>query len=608
MRPDVVIVSIDTLRPDRLGCYGASLVETPAIDRVAGAGVRFDAAFSPLPLTLPAHWAMQTGIQPWHLGIVDNGMTPGPLPVSTLAERFAGAGYETAAFVASFILNRTFGLNRGFETYDDGPAADAALDQALHGQATAGERVDRVLTWLRRPRQRPFFLWLHLYDPHAPYQPPSAFRSRYADRPYDGEVAYVDTQLDRLMHELDKRAAAAPMLVVFVSDHGESLGEHGERTHGLLLYDATLHVPLIFRFPGSLPAGAVRRDPVTLADVAPTVLALAGLPAARDLDGRDLFAPHPPTEQRQLVAISEATRRRFGWSRLIAVRDGPWKYIKGPRPELYDVLHDHEETLDLLAQPNLARPTARALPDLQRLAQRTSTELDARLALSTAAEPSPEDRARLAALGYLSLKTAPERDLPNPRDRIGAMNELDRAIQLLSDGRLDEAEQALVPFLVATSPPRLALESLGRIAELRGDPATAERFFRQVLEIEPDSVTTLAQVVRLERERGNIAGATADARHMTSLAPADGAASRLYAESLAAGGDTAGAEKEWRRGLAAAPDAAWLRLSFARFLHRAGRRSEALNQLDHLPRSGAGDDLIREAQALRALVEVLPSS
>lgn len=292
----MLLVSIDTLRPDRLGCYGATQLETPAIDALARSGVRFENAFTPVPLTLPAHWTLFTGIEPWHHGVVDNGMTL------------------------------------------------AALDQILHATGRADERVDRALSWLRRERTRPFFLWLHLFDPHAPYDPPEDFRARYAGRPYDGEVALVDTQVARLLAAIDRSGKAGNTVVVVVSDHGESLGEHGEQTHGVQLYDATLRVPLIVRLPGALTAGEVRRDEVTLADVAPTMLALADLAAAPGVDGRDLFGALG--SPRRLGAISESPHRRHGWATMVAVRNAGWKYIAGPRPELYSFTDDPQETKD----------------------------------------------------------------------------------------------------------------------------------------------------------------------------------------------------------------------------------------------------------------------
>lgn len=592
--PNVVLVSIDTLRPDRLGCYGGTTVETPAIDSLSTAGVRFENAFTPVPLTLPAHWTILTGVEPWHHGVVDNGMALSAAPAATLAERFAAAGYDTAAFVSAFVLHRTFGLDRGFARYDDGPAADAALDQLLHETAPADERVDRALGWLRRERTRPFFLWLHLFDPHAPYAPPQGFRARYAGRPYDGEVAFVDTQVARLLAALDRSGLTGRTLVVLLSDHGESLGEHGEETHGVLLYDATLRVPLVLRLPGTLPAGEVRREAVGLSDVAPTILALAGLPATPGIDGRDLFGRAGPP-LRHLGAISEYPRRRFGWAPLVAIREEGWKFIAAPRSELYRTADDPGELVDRRAgEPARAAGLARA-------ARKLETTLNERLSARGAADPGREAQARLSALGYVSGPPSASSAAADPKDVVGSLGELDRAYQLFAEGKLDEAEIRFRALLdKAELPSTAALEGLGRLALLRGDETEAEALYLRLLARDPEALGPLAQLVRLARERGDHATEVLRARRLVFLAPADGGSSRLLAEALLAAGDSAGAEAEFRRGLSVAPRSGWLRLGLARFLVAAGRGLEADRELDRIASDGdLPGDVAAAAKALR---------
>lgn len=592
--PNVVVVSIDTLRPDRLGCYGGSLADTPAIDALSREGIRFQNAFTPVPLTLPAHWTILTGLQPWHHGVVDNGMTLSRPPAATLAERFAGAGYDTAAFVSAFVLHRTFGLDRGFSRYDDGPAADAALGQLLHESSPADERVDRALSWLRRERTQPFFLWLHLFDPHAPYAPPPGFRARFRDRLYDGEVAFVDTQVARLLSALVRAGLKEKTLVVLLSDHGESLGEHGEETHGLLLYDATLRVPLILRLPGKLAAGQVRTDPVTLADVAPTILSLAGLPATPGIDGRDLFGPEE-SSVRAIGAVSEAPRRRLGWAPLIAVREGGWKLISAPRPELYRVSDDPAELLDRRAD-DPDRATA-----LARTARGIEARLQSVLSARGASEPDLEDRARLSALGYVSGPRSATTAPPDPKDVIRSMGELDRAYQLFADGKLDEAQASLSALLERSElPSPTVLEGLARLARLRGDEAGAESHYLRLLAQDPGALGPLAQLVLLARSRGEHGVEIERARRLVALAPRDGGASRLLAEALLAGGDAAAAEAEFRRGLEAAPRSGWLRLGLARLLAASGRGPEADLELDRiLADEDVPDGLATEARTHR---------
>lgn len=600
-RPNVLLISVDTLRADRLGSYGATAIETPALDALAQSGIRFENAFTPVPLTLPAHWTLHTGIQPWRHGVVDNGMTP-LAPPATLAERFSASGYDCAAFVAAFVLHRSFSLDRGFVHYDDGPAADSALDQIVHTIAPADERVGRTLRWLQDWRQRPakpFFIWLHLFDPHAPYQPPQGFQARYSGRPYDGEVAFVDSQIARLLAGIDRLGVADSTVIVVTSDHGESLGEHGEQTHGVLLYDATLRVPLLFKLPGGRKAGTVRQEPATLADVAPTLSALAGLAPGEGLDGRDLFGSGPLAD-RQLGAISEYPRRRLGWASLIAVREGSWKFIAAPSPELYRLEHDPREQQNLF---DLER--RRAVP-LARVTEAIGLDLQKRREAGNTAEPEAEDRAGLAALGYIggSPTDLEPASRPDPKDVVASLGELDRAYQLFAEGRLKEAETSFrhlieLSGIQATS----AWEGLARVALLQGKHEEAIAAYSKLLEVDPASVTALAQLVQLTRKQGDAESALRFARRLKDLVPRDAAASRLLAESLVMVGQKVEAEAEWKRGLAEAPEAGWLRWSYARFLATEQREAEARVQLERLNETSVlPDELRAEAEKLSRIL------
>ncbi len=598
---NVVLISVDTLRADHLGCYGAGAVSTPAIDRLAADGVRFEHAYSPVPLTLPAHWTIHTGLEPWRHGVVDNGIVFPDTTVTTLAERFAGAGYDTGAIVAAFVLNRAFGLDRGFGHYDDGPSADAEIDRLFHGTAPADERVGEAISWLRRPRDRPYFLWLHLYDPHAPYAPPPAFRRLYPERDYDGEIAFVDTQIARLLAALESSEGSDRTLVVLLSDHGESLGEHGELTHGVLLYDATLRVPLIFRLPSRLRAGTVREEAVTLADVAPSILALAGLDPLQNADGRDLFRPRLSFD-RTLGAISEYPRRRLGWASLVAVRQGPWKLIFGPRPELFDVARDPGETLSRV-ETNPGTAAA-----LDREARAIAREVRERAGAEAPTEAGAEEHSRLAALGYLNGPTPAGLAGANPRDAISFLAGLDRASQLLASQQIEEAKAAFLVYTKAANPPLAALEGLGRIARLQGRSVEAERYFSRLLELDSESISALAQLVVLARERGDSATAVERSARLVRLAPRSAGASRLHAEALAAAGQRTAAEAEWRRGLEASPGAGWLRLSWARYLAGEQLSRESAAELERiLADEEISEELRAAATAARAALSASPS-
>ncbi len=291
---NVLLVTLDTVRADRLGSYGYAAASTPALDGLALGGIRFSQAVATAPLTLPSHATILTGLFPPRHAVHQNGAVALPAAVPTLAEALHGEGYRTAAFVGSFVLDARFGLGRGFELYDDDIARDpTTAAPGLEAERPGVEVVDRALSWLAADDPRPFFAWVHLYDAHAPYEPPEPYRGRFADRPYDGEIAAVDAQVARLLTYLDQRGLAGDTIVAVAADHGEALGEHGELTHGLLLFEPTLRVPLLMRAPGRLPRGVVIAEPVGLADVAPTLAGLAGVelaPPGTTLDGRDLSA------------------------------------------------------------------------------------------------------------------------------------------------------------------------------------------------------------------------------------------------------------------------------------------------------------------------------
>jgi arylsulfatase A-like enzyme len=340
-RPNVLLVTIDTLRADRVGAYGYRPAHTPVLDRLARDGVRFEDATVQVPLTYPSHVAILTGRYPSAFGVRVNGLAPLPASVPTIATRFEAAGYRTAAFVASAILDPGVGLSRGFELYDAefgrAPSANVALAEL---QRPAGEVIAAVNRWLDAKPASPWFAWVHLFDPHYPYEPPARFLELAGGRPYDGEVAYADASLGTLL----PRIPMASTILVVMSDHGESLGEHGEDDHGFFLYDSTLKVPLIVRAPGIAPR--VVREQVRSIDVAPTLAALAGLPSEGQCDGESLV-PLLKGESRREVPASYAEtwhpRLHFAWSELRAMRVGDWKYIAAPKPELYDLRVDPGE-------------------------------------------------------------------------------------------------------------------------------------------------------------------------------------------------------------------------------------------------------------------------
>ncbi|MBA3885154.1 MAG: sulfatase-like hydrolase/transferase [Acidobacteria bacterium] len=418
----LVIITIDTMRADRLGAYGYAQARTPAMDELARTGVRFERAFAPTPITLPSHASLMTGLYPPGHGARHNGMRVGMAP-PTLAERFSRGGFATGAFVAAFPLDRRFGLARGFDAYGD--QVPRGRDGRQASERPGHVVVDEALSWLKAHQGQRLFLWLHLFEPHAPYGDP-ADRRPATDR-YDDEIAEADRQVRRLLDALPDRDQA---LIVLASDHGEAFGEHGEIAHSIFVYDTTLRVPLILSGPG-LPRGIAIEDPVSLVDVAPTLLRRFDL-GDLEADGVDIgpLIGGGPLSPRGLYAESFAPLLDFGWSALRSWRVDGLKYIAAPKPELYDVAQDPGELRNIVGDRE-----AEAAAMAHRVDRISAAALQAGPAVD------PETTARLQALGYLSGTPARAAGRIDPKDR----KELAARIAQVTSGELQgpALEQAL---------------------------------------------------------------------------------------------------------------------------------------------------------------------
>ena len=409
----VVLITLDTTRADYLGAYGSTHAATPNLNRLASRAVVFEQAMTVAPLTLPAHSSLFTGLLPPRHGVRDNAGALAPHH-DTLAELIRRRGFQTAAFVSSAILHADRGLAAGFETYDDRRATSRAL--AANLQRPANQTVDAALKWLHSRHDRPFFLWVHLYDPHAPYDPPEPLRTAYRDNPYAGEVAFADAEIGRLTAFLEARELLDRTALIVTADHGESLHEHGEPGHGIFLYQSVIRIPLIVRAPG---LAARRVAAVTrLVDVMPTILDLAGAgrPAA-GLDGISLIDMMRGAANPDLDAYAESQYPLdFGWSPLRSLQNGRFKLIAAPRPELYDLEGDPSELRNLFGtRPQLARAMAQRLVEME-------SGATAREGVTNWESP-PEVAERLAALGYIARGERPapsaQAPLPDPKDHIG---------------------------------------------------------------------------------------------------------------------------------------------------------------------------------------------
>ncbi len=578
---NVLLVSIDTLRADYLGCYGDQLTRSETLDRLAAEGVAFESALAPVPITLPAHASLLTGLDPWRLGIRHNGIYQLEEPFETLAERLGAAGFETAAFVGALPLEASSGLDQGFDRYDD--AFPAGGERYHNPERPASEVTDAALAWLaRRPDPgRPFFLFLHYYDPHVPYEPPAEYMpatgvpaSEEAFVAYRGEIAFVDDQLERLIGALREDRRLDQTLVVVTADHGEGLMNHGELTHGVFLYEELLRVPLIVRYPAGLPRGERRTPVVGLVDVVPTVLAALGLDPEPGLDGASLWELARGTTDRhrgEVFAESHFGRLEFGWAPLRALRTADWKYIDAPEAELYHLRDDPGE------RTNLA-PTEsdRAREMLQRI----------EAAFAGAAADLPQDideehLERLQSLGYLQgssdVGRPDDEQLPDPKHRIRQYTTLQLATFAIMQRRFDVAERMLLQILSVdpgnvTARCRLADARIARHDLDGAEQALVEALSIADVEASPQILWRLAG---LEVRREDYERALELYREHASLAPLSAQTVERLTTVLGRVGRPAEAEPLLRAWLADNPASLTGWRAFARWSSAASRPEEA---------------------------------
>jgi choline-sulfatase len=498
-KPNVILITIDTVRADHVGCYGATGVRTPTLDGLARDGIVFERAFSQVPLTWPSHAAILTGTYPFQNGVQDFTGQPLDPKFRSVAEAFKRSGYATGAVVSAFVLDRGWGLARGFDFYDDAFSAETFQQKDIGlVDRKAGESVTHALDWLKKTPRKPFFLWLHMYDPHSPYDPPEPYRTQYRSHPYDGEIAYADHELGRLISWLN----------VLLSDHGESLGDHGEKEHGFFVYNATVHVPLIVKPPagsGFQPSRIPR--PVETIDVAPTLLRSAGVKDVIDKQFQSPGLLASATENDQ-AAYSETFYpfSSFGWSPLHALETSRYHYIDAPIPELYDVMADPEEKSNLASQQTAI--VAVLKDKLQVRLRNNPFKPD----VDRTSQLSPDAIEKLRALGYVAYHSPVSAEalaagLPDPKTRLWEFNsilEAGDAFQahnfqagqdLLEKVREKDPQMYVVPFM------------LGEAEARRENWAAAAAELKKCLELNPNFDQAMTGLARALYYLGDAAGA-----------------------------------------------------------------------------------------------------
>ena len=573
--PNILLITLDTTRADRIGAYGYKLARTPVLDQLARDGVLFERAYTPAPLTLPVHASLMTGLYPPEHGLRTNGYGSLSADRTTLGEILVAAGYDAGAFVASFVLDRKFGLNQGFQEYNDDLIGAKPTSDAIHRYRDGRLVVDAALQWLGKPRYRPFFCWVHLYDPHAPYEDRSAeFGDAFAKSLYDGEIAYTDQQVGRLLDYLKQHPRT---IVIVVGDHGESLGEHHELQHGYTLYNSTQHVPLLLRgVPQAVPGTRVPTT-VSLVDVLPTLLEVLQLPAPAGISGRSFLdsLSGKSIASRDCYGGTDDPFLQNGWSPLRSLTTERWKYIRTTKPELYDLQADPREL------NNLAAGEPQRMRDFEQ--QLLALEAGMAIGEATAVQLSESEKRVLSGLGYVGgaanskLPPGTETTLVDVKDMLPFNEATQTAIGLMEQRRLPEAEVVLKK-IVAESPPEHVSSRLylGTVLEQQGRLKEAEVIYKAVLQQRPDDTNALFHLGGLYAEQGRLAEAIKIFEHSIVVEPE--AAQPHFNLGLARArlGDPESAQREFEDALLLDPLFPGVRSALGNVLSRQGRVDEAI--------------------------------
>ena len=502
--PSLLIITIDTLRADHLGCYGYKLIKTPRIDALAADGILIENAYSPIPLTLPSHASLFTGTYPVFHGVRDfTGFTLGK-ERTTLATMLRTAGYRTGAVVASAVLEAHWGINQGFDFYYDNFPPPSTQNWQSVAERRGDEVVRESLRWLEEHKKELFFLWVHLFDPHDPYTPPPPYDRQYRSRPYDGEIAFSDENVGRIIDTLKQSGLYENCLIVLLGDHGESLGDHGEKTHGFFVYDSTLRIPLIFKLPGTAGPHAKRvAGPVRIVDVVPTVLQVLGLSGrvrSPEVQGRSVY-PALLDKASLSNVMSQAESMvpfyQFEWSPLLSIRMGNFKYIDAPKPELYDTAADPGEKRNLYAARQAMSTRMKELlrQDVARYSPKTA-------AANPPRDVDPATAEKLASLGYLALSKgsagpAPGRNLPDPKDRIEVYNLIFEGTLAARNAKYDLAERLLAEAVQREPGSLVAHFQLGVVYRVTGALDRAEQEIQKALELRPSYDLALRRLAEI---------------------------------------------------------------------------------------------------------------
>lgn len=601
-RPNVFLITIDTLRADHVHCFGDEQIQTPALDSLAKDGIRFPQAFTPSPITNTSHTTILTGLLPSSHGVTDFAI---PLASShpTLAEILHKQGYHTAAFIGAVILDsKTLapGLDRGFDYYDNFPEQSQTKSRWGRVERRGMDVVRRAETWLTSHKAGPHFVWIHLYDPHDPYEPPAPYSQIYKDRLYDGEIAYADSALGNFLTYLKKQVSYEGSMIIVVGDHGEGLGEHHEDTHGIFLYDTTTHVPLLIKLPQRRFAGEQGVAQVRTTDILPTVLDVAGVALPEHLDGQSLKPYFNGTETANRTAYGETDYPlRFGWAPLRSVREPGFKFIEAPRPELYDLKTDPRESQNQYQPWNPTVQKFRA-----QLAKMREEAPASQQASRGAVGQGTTDE--LKALGYLgpadalSSTNVPEPSLlPDPKDKIEEQNLLHNAMLAADDNRPQQARDSLERVLKIDPKSPTALLQLGQLELVSKNFAKAAEYLGRAVQVRPNDTAAAFNYGQALEKLGKLSDARDALQACLKLNPSQFPARLLLGQIYLGLHDAKNAQDQLEAALLLNPKNVEAQLSLARAQldqQAFAEASATLEPLTHSPAASAETyDLLAQA-------------
>ncbi len=571
-RLNVLLITLDTTRADRLGCYGYQKAKTPRLDSLASKGVRFLNVYCQVPLTTPSHCSILTGTYPIYHQVHNNGSYALRPEITTLAEVLKGKGFATAAFVGSFTVDSRFGLDQGFDVYDDRFAEGQAF-KALNSERKADKVFEAFSRWFDKNHAGQFFCWVHFYDPHLPYEPPSPYKEEFADNPYDGEISYMDDYVGKVVDKLREKNLLANTFLILAGDHGEAFGEKVEAGHGIFLYQGTMKVPLVFYAENHLPQGLTVKPRVRLIDLMPTVLDMLDVAASKDIQGLSLLPYIAGKKKEDLDSYIETyfPRENYGWSELVGLVGGDWKYIRAPKEELYNLKKDPEEMRNVIDEEKKIGQEKRA--KLEETVARNSSLLQ-----SAKREMTAEEREKLRSLGYISYsENVPSGPLPDPKDRLGELRLIQQAETFDLESNFAEAAKIYEKILSLRPETSVSYVNLALMQAKMGKFEDAISTLQQGVEKIPKSEILLTRLGHTYMVVGRLKKALEAMQAVLEVNPRSFDALLASAWSLNFMGQKEEARGYFEKALAVEPENKFLRKNYAMNLATSGKIKEAID-------------------------------